>query len=169
MRPHGRHAIVAPQNPEAFAQCDRCGDWWNRSQLMWQMQWSGTHLYNLGILVCPRCIDVPQEQLRTIILPPDPPPVINARPPNFTFEEEGPVQSTMAATVLAGTNQLPVVSVAGFVLGDNIWIQLNNATFQQALIINIDPLNNILTIGNPLTGVAPYTGSVTVADTQVGD
>lgn len=169
MRPHGRRAIVAPGSPESFGQCDRCGFWYNRSQLMWQFQWSGTHLYNLGILVCPICIDVPQEQLRTIILPPDPPPVINSRPPNFNYEEAGPVQSTMAQTQTAGTNTLPVVSVSGFVIGNNIWIQLNNASFQQALITNIDPSNNILTINAPLIAVAPYTGSVTVADTQVGD
>jgi hypothetical protein len=169
MRPHGNHAVVNQQNPEAFAQCDRCGFWWNRSQLLWQMQWSGTHLYNLGILVCPTCIDVPQEQLRTIILPPDPPPVINARPPNFTFEETGPVQSTMAVTTATGSTLLPVVSVDGFEVGNNIWIQLNNAAFQQALVTNVDATGNNLTINAPLTAVAPFTGSVTVADSQVGD
>lgn len=54
------------------------------------MQWSGTHLYNTGSLVCTagNCLDVPQEQLRTIILPPDPPPLQNSRVPNFAYEEQ---------------------------------------------------------------------------------
>ena len=73
MRPHGKYARVNPQNPENFAQCDRCGFWRNGSDLVWQDEWSGTHLYNIRILVCSdRCYDRPQEQLRTIILPPDP-------------------------------------------------------------------------------------------------
>ncbi len=89
MRPHGKYARVNPQDPSAFAQCDRCGFWRNRTDLVWQDQWAGTHLYNIQILVCKeRCYDVPQEQLRTIILPPDPPPVLNARVPNFAYEEQ---------------------------------------------------------------------------------
>lgn len=89
MRPHGKYANVDPTNPEAFAQCDRCGFWRNRTDLVWQNQWAGTHLYNIQILVCTdRCYDNPQEQLRTIILPPDPPPVLNARVPDFAYEEQ---------------------------------------------------------------------------------
>src|SRR5215469_15992955 len=106
MRPHGRRAAVNAGNPEAFAQCDRCGFWYNRSGLQWQYQWGGTHIYSLGMLVCDICYDTPFEQLRTIILPPDPPPVINARPPNFTYEETGPVQAVLAASVPAGSNVL---------------------------------------------------------------
>jgi hypothetical protein len=91
MRPHGRYARVDPQNPEAFAQCDRCGFWYNLRDLVWQDQWAGTKLYRTGALVCRtgnRCYDKPQEQLRTIILPPDPRPVLNARVPNFLYEEQ---------------------------------------------------------------------------------
>jgi hypothetical protein len=32
------------------------------------------------MLVCPSCLDRPNEQLRTITLPPDPVPIMNARP-----------------------------------------------------------------------------------------
>jgi hypothetical protein len=89
VRPHGKYAAVNAQNPEALAQCDRCSFWRNRSDLVWQTEWSGTHLYNIQVLVCQdRCFDTPQEQFRTIILPPDPPPVLNARPPNFAYEEQ---------------------------------------------------------------------------------
>jgi hypothetical protein len=87
-RPQSKYVRVDASNPEASGQCDRCSRWRNMSDLEWQFEWSGTHLYNLRILVCREfCLDVPQEQLRTIVLPPDPPPVLNARVPNFAYEE----------------------------------------------------------------------------------
>jgi len=91
MRPHGNHASVSTTNPEALAVCDRCGRWWNRGKLAWQTGWAGQHLYNFQLLVCPLCYDTPNEQLRTIILPPDPPPIINARVPDFEYEEYIPL------------------------------------------------------------------------------
>lgn len=87
-RPQSRYVRVDPQNPEGAGECQRCGRWYQLRALNWQFQWSGTHLYNIGALVCDECLDIPQEQLRTIILPPDPPPLINARVPNFDYEEQ---------------------------------------------------------------------------------
>src|SRR5882672_7490508 len=86
--PKPKHARVDPQNPQAWGQCDRCGLWYNARELAFQYEWSGMRLYNTGTLVCPTCIDIPQEQFRTIILPPDPPPIFNARVPNFAYEEQ---------------------------------------------------------------------------------
>ena len=164
-RPHGKYAAVDASNPEAFAECDRCGFWYNRSKLVWQNAWAGTHLYSLGLLVCQdRCYDIPQEQLRTIILPPDPPPVINARPPNFEYEENGPVQTTLTADVLQGATTLPVSSATGFVVGNSVWIQLNNATFAQETLTGVNPGLSTLTLASPLPFSAPNTGSVTVSN-----
>lgn len=98
--PLPKYARVDQQNPEAWAQCDRCGFWRNRSDLVWQFEWGGMHLYNKEILVCKenmRCYDIPQEQLRTIILPPDPPPIVNARVPNFAYEEQMVIQYQFGA------------------------------------------------------------------------
>lgn len=53
----------------------RCGIWYNRVDLNFQYDWRGTSLQNLYILVCNRCLDTPQEQLRAIQLPADPTPV----------------------------------------------------------------------------------------------
>ena len=90
-RPHGKYARVNQTSPEAFAICDRCGFLRNHNDLVWQVGWAGTHLYNFQILVCrDRCFDQPNEQLRTIILPPDPPPILNARVPDFEYEEQTP-------------------------------------------------------------------------------
>ena len=164
MRPHGKYASVSTTSPEAFAQCDRCGFWYNRSKLVWQNQWAGTHLFNTGSLVCQdRCYDIPQEQLRTIILPPDPPPVINSRVPDFAYEENGPVQSTLVADVLQGSTTLPVSSASGFAIGNTVWVQLNNANYGAMVLNGVNTGTNVLSITKPLPYSAPNTGSVTVS------
>lgn len=69
-------ARTSVKNPSAFAVCMRCGMWYQRSDLVFQSEWRGTTLRNIWILVCTRtCLDVPQEQLRAIVLPADPTPV----------------------------------------------------------------------------------------------
>ena len=84
-RPHGR-ARVDPDNPQSWAVCDRCGNLWNHSDLAWQYQWMGTKLQNTRELVCPECMDQASEFLKTIILPPDPPPVFNTRPEPYYLD-----------------------------------------------------------------------------------
>src|SRR5882762_4893552 len=79
MRPHGR-ASISMRQPRALAVCDRCGFLYNHTSLQWQHEWRGPRLQNLHILVCQPCLDTPQEQLRTIVLPPDPTTIANARP-----------------------------------------------------------------------------------------
>ena len=86
MRPHGR-ARVRAGSPQAFAICDRCGFQYNHVDLRWQYEWTGPSLYNKRLLVCEKCTDTPNEQLRTILLPPDPTPIINPRPENYTVAE----------------------------------------------------------------------------------
>lgn len=44
-------------------------------------------LINLRFLVCEYCVDVPQQQLRTLILPSDPPGLLNARVEPYTIDE----------------------------------------------------------------------------------
>ena len=82
MRPHGR-AKVSTRNPEAFGICDNCGFLYNLNELRFQFQWAGNKLVNLRQLVCRRCNDIPQTQLRAIIIPADPMPVMNPRPQNY--------------------------------------------------------------------------------------
>lgn len=82
MRPKG-NANVSQIYPRAFAVCDRCGALYNHTDLTWQYQWRGTKLQNIQRLVCQPCLDIPQEQLRVIILPMDPVPIMNARPENY--------------------------------------------------------------------------------------
>ena len=88
LRPHG-HARVDADNPRAWATCDRCGFNYNLMALNWQYDWRGAALGNLHLLVCDKCLDEPSPWLRTIVLPPDPPPLINARPEPYAIDEAG--------------------------------------------------------------------------------
>ena len=77
-RPHAR-AQVDPDSPRAWAVCDRCSMLTNLNRLQWQAQWAGSKLLNLRLLVCDNCHDTPAPFLRTPILSPDPPEVLNTR------------------------------------------------------------------------------------------
>ncbi len=85
-RPRGK-ASVDPEDPQAFAICDRCGALHNHSALQFQYQWQGNTLENLGSLVCEPCLDKPSAFLRSIVLAADPPTVLNARPENYSIDE----------------------------------------------------------------------------------
>lgn len=85
---HPKNAEVDSDNPRAWGTCDRCGFVWNLDRLCWQYDFQGTNqLQNTRLLVCPPCYDVPQPQLAPYILPPDPPPIFNARPENYSLDE----------------------------------------------------------------------------------
>lgn len=86
MRPHGK-AKVNSRNPEAFAICDGCGALYNHSELRWQLEWAGNKLLNKKQLVCRRCNDIPNTQLRAIVLPADPMPIMNPRVQNYQAAE----------------------------------------------------------------------------------
>lgn len=90
-------ARISAKNPRAAGVCDRCGAVYSFSALKWQYDWRGTSLQNLRFLVCNRCYDKPQEQLRSIVVPPDPTPIINARVQDYV------AASTDYVTVGQGT------------------------------------------------------------------
>lgn len=76
-------ARTSARSPQAHAICDRCGFRYNHVNLRWQYDWAGASLINRRILVCNICYDTPQEQLRAIVVPADPVPIINPRVPNY--------------------------------------------------------------------------------------
>lgn len=73
-------ARISLRNPQAMGECDRCGFWCSRAAMSRQFQWGGTSLIDTGLLVCRPCLDVPQPQFKSPILPGDPRPVVNPRP-----------------------------------------------------------------------------------------
>lgn len=80
-------ARTSRSNPQAHAICDRCGGRYNHSSLSWQYDWAGASIINKRILVCNHCMDDPQQQLRAIVLPADPVPILNPRPEQFERAE----------------------------------------------------------------------------------
>jgi len=81
--PSGR-ARVSASRPQALAICDDCGFTYNLVDLRQRQQWAGVKLQTFNILVCRTCWDIPNQQLRTIIIPPDPLPVFNPRPERYS-------------------------------------------------------------------------------------
>ncbi len=86
MRPHGR-AQISERAPRALAICERCQFMVNHDTLRWQMRWRGPRLQNIRLLVCPQCYDTPNENERIIVLPLDPPTIMNARPENYALAD----------------------------------------------------------------------------------
>lgn len=80
-------ARTNPRNPQAFGVCDRCALWYNRVDLNWQYDWAGASLINKRLLVCNTCYDEPQQQLRAIVVPADPVPIVNPRTEPYAWDE----------------------------------------------------------------------------------
>ena len=80
-------ARTSSKNPQAHAICDKCGFRYNHVDLAWQFDWGGASLINKRILVCQPCNDIPQNQLRAIVLPADPVPVMNPRTEPYASDE----------------------------------------------------------------------------------
>lgn len=79
------HARVSQRRPQAIGVCQRCGFWYQRSELVPQFEWQGVKLQNLDLYVCTRtCLDRPQPQLKTIVIPADPLPVYRPFPESYS-------------------------------------------------------------------------------------
>jgi hypothetical protein len=117
-------ARTNPSNPQAHAICDRCGFRYNWIDLKWQMDWRGAALQNIRILVCSDCYDTPQEQLRAIVVPADPTPIMNARVENFV-DASSDYLTISAPTVYDTNTGIPVPSTTTIVnqSGQNVTTQ----------------------------------------------
>jgi len=54
------------------------------------MQWAGLRLISLNLQVCDTCLDRPQRQLGSIVLSPDPEPLLRALPEPYAIDEYWP-------------------------------------------------------------------------------
>ena len=111
-------ARTSASSPQAHAICDRCGFRYNHFQLKWQFDWAGASLINKRLLVCNPCYDTPQEQLRAIVVPADPVPIINPRVQDFVTAETSTRYTSGQNTVNAQTG-IPVP-------GGNVRVTQNN-------------------------------------------
>lgn len=85
------HDLLCPTDssaPQPVGFCDRCGFKVYLADLAWQHQWAGQTMVNTRLLVHGTCLDVPNEQARTIVIGPDPAPLSDIRP-GFQTQEEG--------------------------------------------------------------------------------
>ena len=80
-------ARVSARMPEAHGVCDFCGFRYLLKDLRPQQQWAGSKLQTYPYLVCRKCWDVPQPQLKSIVIPADPLPVYNPRPEQYDYVE----------------------------------------------------------------------------------
>ena len=79
--------------------------------MVWVRQWAGTQLVNQGFLTFPEFLDEPQPQLKAFVLPPDPPPIMNARVEQYSIDEQqrrfqmdGTIRLLMDGTVRLESN-----------------------------------------------------------------
>jgi hypothetical protein len=92
-------ARVSSRSPRAAGVCDRCNFIYNHQDLRWQFDYAGAGLINKRLLVCSRCEDLPQNQLRAIVVPADPVPIQNPRVPNYA-------QAASNTRVTSGQNSI---------------------------------------------------------------
>lgn len=87
--PKPSRAEVNADSPQGWSTCDQCGWQTNLNKMSWEKQWYGPTLRNTGFLLCQVCNEKskPAPFLQTLILPPDPPPLMNARPENYDADE----------------------------------------------------------------------------------
>ena len=100
-------AKTDPKNPRAHAICDRCSFRYNHANLSWQYDWAGASLINKKMLVCQTCYDEPQQQLRAIVVPADPVPVMNPRVEPYAWDETDRRQVS-GANIVSPTTGIPV-------------------------------------------------------------
>jgi hypothetical protein len=93
----------------------------NQKDLVWQMEWQGTRLINKRILVGQDEYDRPNRQLGTIILPPDPVSILNARPEPYYIDEQTFLMAQDGQQLYAQNGQA--------LLGDNLQGAQNAGTY----------------------------------------
>jgi len=97
------------RNPQAHAICDRCGFRYNHVALRWQYDWRGASMMNIRLLVCDTCYDMPQEQLRAIVIPADPIPIQNPRTQDFVTAETN-TRATSGQNTVDPETGIPVIN-----------------------------------------------------------
>jgi len=165
-RPHG-HAFVNASAPSAWGRCDRCGFIYNHKALRFQFDFRGPQLQNLRFLVCEKCTDKPQPQLKPILTTQDPVPVLNARPDSYDLYNTNNV-AVSAPTVTDFWTGIPIPSTTDIITedGKNVTMQVIGKPIgldQSAVMPLINSKNYRVTL-NPLS-VTSQSGTSTITVT----
>jgi hypothetical protein len=173
-------AVTNAYAPRAFAVCDSCGEWYNRVNLLIQREWYGDNLADTGFRVCRRCLSKPQAQLKPVILPLDPVPILEPRPERLAAQQSinGPTrgavwQNLNGFTQIVGPQgikiRMPVLAEfdpTNPIENKNaLWIGLFNARYPVPVLT--DDFGNLLLddFGNVLLqdGVTEISGMIALA------
>ena len=146
-------ARVSARNPQAAGQCDRCGFTYTHSTLRWQMDWAGASLINKRILVCSSCYDTPQQQLRAIIIPADPVPIMQPRVPDFVTAESS-TRVTSGQNTVDPVTGLPIINGYARITEDDL-ARVTQQTGEPPGGLNTAPGTDTNAPGNSTPGL-PY-------------
>jgi len=158
-------ARTSSRSPQAHAICDRCGFRYNHVDLKWQMDWAGASLINKRMLVCTPCYDTPQNQLRAIVLPADPMPIINARVEPFVSDETNTIVVSAGAPT-DPTTGIPIYPTVSLIAEDGQGITTQpigapTGLDQNAIMPLYDKTAYRVNL-NPLSVLANGTNTITV-------
>ena len=155
-------AKTSATNPQAHAICDRCGFRYNAVNLRFQFDWRGTSLQNIKMLVCDPCYDEPQQQLRAIVIPADPVPIMNPRLQDFVTAETDYLTTSTPPTTDPSTG-IPVP------VGDHIVTQGGNNIVMQPVGVPtgytgnaVMPLQNNRAYAQPISYVSIFSTGTNV-------
>lgn len=163
---HPKNAEVDPDNPKAWGSCDRCGMIWQLDQLTWQYAYQGSSFpINTNFLVCPKHLDPLNPQDMPYILPPDPPPVFNARPEPYMLDETSWLSTQDGDVILTQSGQslitpIPNPSDAPAFSDFIAFFSMTDAALPSSLYLDIfngDPLGGGGSVLSLLTGSATRT------------
>jgi hypothetical protein len=140
---------------------------YNHNRLQWQFDYAGAGLINKRILVCSPCLDTPQNQLRAIVLPADPVPILNPRVENYAAAETDFV-ATNAPTVTDFWTGIPVPSTTDVVTENGISITMQvlgkPTGLDQNAVMPLFNQTNYRVVLSPLS-VTSQTGTSTITVT----
>jgi hypothetical protein len=138
-------ARTSATNPQAHAICDRCAFRFNLVNLRWQFDYAGPTLVNKRLLVCDTCYDEPNSQLRAIVIPADPVPVLNPRPEPFMWDQVDRRQ-------VSGFNEVDPVTGIPLPLGNTRITTLDDEPDQTRVVQQVgEPPNGL----NQTPGIDP--------------
>lgn len=103
--PHNIRCPIDSRHPQPVGFCDRCNNECYLADLQYQFDYRGNSLQNLHLRVCYRCLDVPQDQLRPIIIGPDPVPLNDPRPGFWDQEQNAGSVPPVPSSQLLGWGQ----------------------------------------------------------------
>lgn len=95
--PHDLRTPTNPNAPEPVGWCDRGYHKWPLAQLAWQFDQRGNAIVNIGIRVCPRCMDEVATILAPVIIQGPEGVVLDPRPPQYQANFAGGVAAPTAA------------------------------------------------------------------------